>query len=512
MKLSKCATVFLILFLSFGKVCAQSYTLITYNVENLFDADGVAVFNDYKPYDINGQPQYTKKDVLTKIHHITKVLKKYDSGRGPDIILFEELEGDFTPKGQRHHVDVKSFLKKYSGTTLSHMLGSGFNKTIRNLPSELLLLKGMADAGLTGYDYRVGYSRLTKNGRPRHVQKCGVFTRFPIEKGKTRIHPIKNARPILEVWLTIKGHNLIVFANHWKAGASSYRLEQTRIADARVLRKRLNILLHQNPNIDFIVGGDFNSSYNQLTVLPKLNKSAINTVLKSTGNEELVDHDHTRKIYNLWYELPLNKRGSEVYHGYWSTLIEIMLSPGMYDYNGIQYVDNSFKVGSYKGLNVEPFSNAPERWTSIGSGKGFSDHFPVSMKFRVVSDNNPQKKLELKNPGHNDDNIWKPIPVKYPVPQKSEVFTLQKLGNANIRKVKYYDELFYLEKPVSINKKVVVNGKKYQLYSGNREVIQLIRRFAGKSEKMHFYGRLSKYRNKWEFVIDTPKYIVNQNN
>lgn len=500
------------LLIPFGKLSAQSFTLVTYNVENLFDADGVAVFNDYKPFDREGHPQYTKEDVLTKIHHITRVLKQYDNGSGPDIILFEELESDFTPEGQRHHVNVKKFLAKYANTSLDYMLGAGFNDTIKNLPVELLLIKGMADAGLVGYDYRVGYSRLKKDGKPKHVQKCGVFSRFTIEKGKTRIYSIPNARPILEVWLNVKGHSLVVFANHWKAGASSMKWEKSRLKDASVLRKRLNTLLRQNPNIDFIVGGDFNSSYNQLKVLPHLKKSAVNTVLKSTGDEQLVARGHTHKIYNLWYELPVHKRGSEVYRGYWSTLMQLLISPGMYDYNGIQYVDNSFKVGSFKGINVQPYNSAPERWTSVGNGKGYSDHFPVSMKFRVVNSNDFGRKIALINPGHLNHSSWRPIPVSYTIPPKKKVYNLTTAEQKNIRQVKYYDEIFYLSKYVNSSKEVILNGKKYLLYSSNSRVRRLLNEYAGKNMKMSFYGRLTKFRDRWEFVIDSPKYITIQNN
>jgi hypothetical protein len=509
MKISKLFLVIFILIFTFKNVKAQEYTLITYNVENLFDADSIAVFNDYHTLDTYGQPQYTKEDVLTKIHNITKVLKQYNEGKGPDIILFEELESDFSPSMKTRDVNTKKFLDDYSNISLDRMLGGGFNRTIADLPSELLLLKGMADAGLAGYDYQAGFSRLKSNGKPMYVQKCVIFSRFPFEKDKTKIHPIPDARPILEVWLNVSGHNLIVFANHWKSGASSPELEQARIKDAIVLRNRLNKLLTENPNADIIIGGDFNSSYNQLTVMPELKESAINTILQSTGNEEEIDKGNSKKVYNLWYELPLNKRGSEVYRGHWSTLMQIMISSGMYDHKGIQYVDNTFKVGSFVGLNVESYDNTPVRWSSIGSGKGFSDHFPVSMQFRVVSENEFAQKMQLKDPGHNDDNKWEPIRVITKKPDMSQAYKPDKLGDISLRKEKYYDKLFYLEKPISSKMNVLVKGQMYQVYSNNRKVRETLKQIAGKTTVLQFFARLSKYRDTWEFVIDNPDYILN---
>ena len=49
---------------------STSYSLVTYNVENLFDADGVAVYSDYLPTDKQGNSQYSPSDVFTKICHM----------------------------------------------------------------------------------------------------------------------------------------------------------------------------------------------------------------------------------------------------------------------------------------------------------------------------------------------------------------------------------------------------------------------------------------------------------
>ena len=45
----------------------QPVTAIAYNVENLFDADGVAVYSDYLPTDKQGNSQYSPADVFTKL-------------------------------------------------------------------------------------------------------------------------------------------------------------------------------------------------------------------------------------------------------------------------------------------------------------------------------------------------------------------------------------------------------------------------------------------------------------
>ena len=47
--------------------------------------------------------------------------------------------------------------------------------------------------------------------------------------------------------------------------------------------------------------------------------------------------------YNLWYEWPINERGSDTYRGYWGTLMQLIISNGMYDSKGLSYVNQSFR-------------------------------------------------------------------------------------------------------------------------------------------------------------------------
>ena len=58
-----------------------AFTVVTYNVENLFDADGVAIFEDYKV-----DSGYTPRKLLTKLQAITNVLKSVDDGDTPEIV------------------------------------------------------------------------------------------------------------------------------------------------------------------------------------------------------------------------------------------------------------------------------------------------------------------------------------------------------------------------------------------------------------------------------------------
>jgi hypothetical protein len=69
----------------------SAVTVVAYNVENFFDLDGVASYEDYQ------SAKYTPRHLLVKAQNVAKVLSKVDDGRGPDIVLLNEIELDQTP-------------------------------------------------------------------------------------------------------------------------------------------------------------------------------------------------------------------------------------------------------------------------------------------------------------------------------------------------------------------------------------------------------------------------------
>lgn len=485
---------------------APAYELVVYNIENLFDADGHAEFNDYRPTDSRGNPQYTPAHVFTKIRNHTRLMACYNEGKGPDVIVFSEIESDHTPLPGGDRYDHFEVLERYSDMTLKEMLGDRFNDDIADLPSEILLLKMFEDYGLTGYDIAVAYER-DEEYMPEHVQKNVIFSRLPIQHDKTRSHPVDNARPILEAWLDVEGYDLVVFANHWKSGASSADMERIRVGNAQVLKERLDELRAGNPQVDVILGGDFNSDYNQSHRYQYMETTAVNDVLGSVGDERKVKQGDTDGVYNLWYEHELSERGSDAYRGYWGTLMQIMITPGLYDYHGVQYIDNSFDVGRFPGKNVFKSTGAPNRWHFFDDGGGYSDHLPVSMEFTVVEDDDPERTMTLEDPGVNDDEEWEPIPVITSLPDSSYVMMPRQYKNKQIRDSEYFKRLFYITTSMTEDTEVVVNGKTYELYSPVFNVHDEFEDIAGTDEKVRFIGRLGRYRSNWQFVIEDSIYV-----
>jgi endonuclease/exonuclease/phosphatase family metal-dependent hydrolase len=474
-----------------------SYTLVVYNVENLFDADGVAVFDDYKP-DV-----YTPSHVFTKINNMVDLMLMYNSGKGPDVLVLSEVESDHTQPQSGNTYNEHDFLNVYSHTSLSEMLGNGFNEEIKDLPSELLLLKGFYDAGVTDYKVISAYDPLN-NGKPTHVQKNVILTRLPVQSEKTRSHSLLDARPILEVWLDVEGHDLVVFANHWKSRASDAEIEKVRVQNATVLRNRIDNILAENPNSDFILGGDFNSDYNQSYRYPYMEVTGVNDVLKSVGDEHVVAHHSNGEVYNLWYEYDITRRGSDTFRGYWGTLMQIMISPGLYDKSGVSYIDNSFDVLSIPGVNVYAYSGAPIRWSSAGEGYGYSDHLPISMRFTVNETHDVTQKIELDNPSLNDDRLWNPIPVRVTIPTQGQYLITSQIQES-LQSMTYFDQLFLVVGTITQRGKIVVNSEIYDLYS---PVFDARETYSEVGKSVRLFGRLGLFRGNWQFVIDSEDFIL----
>ncbi len=495
----------LILLAGFATLFGQPYKLVVHNVENIFDADGYAVYSDYRPFDIDNNIQYSTRHLLTKLQKTSRLMARYNDGNGPDIIMLVEMESDFTPQSELPH-DISAFLEQYSDVDVSYMLTDGFNEDVMFLPTELWLLKAFEDHGLTGYDVSVAYER-DENGRPTHAVKNVIFSRLPIDHSRTRSHAIEGARPILETWVDANGYDLVLFNNHWRSRASDEEMEKIRVQNAQVLKDRLDELRAENLQVDFILGGDFNSDYNQSHRYQYMEVTAVNDVLRSVGDERKVKRGDTDAVYNLWYEYDIDRRGSDTFRGYWGTLMQLMISPGLYDYYGVQYVDGSFDVGIFPGKNVYPNSLTPRRWHFKGDGGGYSDHLPISMKFTVVENDDPNRRMTLTNPGVNDDEQWSPIAVSYSMPDRSDVVMPEDYEGKELRTAEFFDQLLLIESEISEDFTVMVMDKEYDLWSPTFRINDEFRSVAGTGEKVRFIGRLGLFRGDWQFVIEDKIYI-----
>jgi endonuclease/exonuclease/phosphatase family metal-dependent hydrolase len=478
----------------------EDFLVVAYNVENLFDVDGEALFEDYGP------ENYGPAHLLTKLTNIVRVLSTLDGGRGPDIILFQELEADQTPAEQPF--DAAKFLQRYGRTTLSAMLNEPVSADVRDLPAEALLLKALHEAGLGPYAVRVGEYRADPTGRTiAHVN--ATFSRFPIVD--TRSHHSPGARSTLEVVHDVHGHRLHTLNVHWKSGASDAETEPIRVGNARVLRDRLNQLLATDPQADIILGGDFNSHYNQALRHPELAETAINQVLGSDGDELGLRRNDGPSLYNLWFELPPERRGSDVYRGHWGTLMQLLIVRGLHDFRGVQYIDNSFGVAIREDLNAQAGTRVPLSWNVIeGTGTGFSDHFPISACFRAVDDADTSRYQTLTNPGRAHQTSATPRPVDYEAVRAARVPAARDFGSdAALRQADHIGRVYRVEAEVSGEKpfRIRLFEEDYNIWAFELELrLEIYRRYQV-GDRLTLYGELGIHRGQWQFIVRDASWL-----
>ncbi len=479
----------------------HSFAVVVYNVENLHDVDGIALYDEFKG------DKYTPAHLAVKIANIATVLSKVDKGVGPAIAAFNEIELDQTPDSTVK--DYDQWLASVSGTTAKALLAqSPLPPELAGLPVEAWLLKACVDAGVTGYHVVVTDEKPREGAAVRNV----LFTRFPVTA--TRTLPVESARAIIEATLEVDGHPLTVFVNHWKSmrGKEPADTEPARRQNAGVLRARLDELLKADANADILITGDLNSSYNHKQINRNLGgPSAINDVLGSQGNE-LAIRGKQRDLYNLWFELPSDQRTSEVFENKWGTLINLIVSRGLYDQNGVQYVDNSFAVLKIPGLNMDALG----RPIAFSRGKvpyGFSDHFPIYARFRTVDTNAKDQWMPLARPSETETGPDTLV--------KAEVSSTSLFANAlkpdalpagaDIRNGTYDGKIFLIEEPCYVNDKghvkTKVGGLEYDVFSHNKELRATLRDRARTEPKLRFYGELGQFKGNWQFIVHDKDWL-----
>lgn len=480
---------------------AQSFTVAVYNVENLFDADGVAVYDDYQP------EGYTPNHVITKATNAASILAKFRNGSGPDIVLLQEIEIDQTPGSAVG--ELNEFLESERAITLEGLRRMNPLPDVwKGAPAEAWMLKALAEAGVRGYTVVAGSDEPSPLGsKSGKAIKCVTLSKFPVRA--VREHPIDSARNILEVEVEIDGARLFVFNNHWKSGAGSSEMEQLRIQNAGVLRKRLDEILAVDPQADVIIGGDFNAHYDQKARYSQMPRTGINDVLGSQGNEAALQSGEA-DLYNLWFELPEGRRGSDTYRGEWGTLIHLIISRGLYDESGVQYQDNSFGLAQLVGVNADS-AGAPFRWSAGGSkGAGYSDHLPVYAHFRTLPHNDAKQWMVLDNPSEGETTGAARM-VDY---SRVDLNKATDIGDvpkeADLRDGSWTGRLFKVSGAAVTGRdlKVRVKGQLYDIYAPQRSVLDLLKAQSHKGKFLKFHGELGTYQGNWQFVIKDATWVL----
>ena len=485
-------------------VVAEPFTVVVYNLENFFDADGVAVYDDYQP------AQYTPRHLATKARNAASILSRFRGGRGPDIVLLQEVEIDQTPSLRTGGgTDWEAFWRDQpAGTLESIHRGELLEQDLADLPAEAWLVKALGDAGIRGYQVVVGSDRPSPPGSERgRAIKCVTLSRFPVVA--VREHGVDSARNILETQLDVQGVPLWVFNNHWKSGASAPLMEEIRVQNASVLRERVDAILRDYPQADIVIGGDLNSHYNQKPRYQGMVRTGINTVLGSQGDERALVSGE-RDLYNLWFELEPAARGSDTYRGEWGTLMHLIVSRGLYDMQGVQYQDGSFGVARIDGVNVDA-AGVPRRWDSGGPvGSGHSDHLPLYAHFETVNSPVADAWIPLQNPSVGITPV-EAVRVDYAGVdlRTTAVDGLSLPVGTDLRDGTWNGRLLKV-KGQSLpgrNLQVQFAGEVYDIYAPGRDTRDALEAQRVRGRTFEFYGELGTFRGNWQFVVRDVSWV-----
>lgn len=306
------------------------YLFCFWNLENLFDDhfDGRTGPGDkeHDPWHANN-PEILK----LKLDHLSEAIMKLNGGRGPDILAFCEVES----------VRAAELLKD----ALNQRLPDPADKY------QYVLMKNIAGG--------------------RHIAP-GIITRLPVEADRTKTHGSRLR--IVEGHLLAGDRELILFVSHWtsrvkdsgEAGRSSY---------ADKIYGAANAIFKANPKADILICGDFNDNPDDTAVIENLH--ATGDINKVRGSAESL------MLFNLMADKDPSKFGTHYYSG-WHIFDQIVVSPGMLDNDGWSCVVES--VETIRTL-TKPGDRIGRPWR-FGSEKekgtrGYSDHFPVTVKLKV---------------------------------------------------------------------------------------------------------------------------------
>jgi endonuclease/exonuclease/phosphatase family metal-dependent hydrolase len=318
---------------------AGALTLLSYNVENLFD--DIHNGGEYREFD-PARGGWTTDLFHVRIDSIAQVIRSAVPG-GPDVIVLQEVENENT-------------------------------------------LSVLASRGLAGMGYTALF--VPKKGVSANV---ALLSRLPVDRVKTfAVGPWgANApmRDIVEADITVAGHVLYVLDNHWKSKIDGAKqTEVSRRESAGVLARRIAEILAADPRADIVAAGDFNESADEYALAKEKYRTALmpDTAVASGQGGEIFLSPNARslgaangrlELYEPWFELAPEKRGSYWYRGSWLTVDHILLSAGLFDAVGFTYRYGSFgpvRLAFLLGPKGTPLSAADP-----GTGHGYSDHLPL---------------------------------------------------------------------------------------------------------------------------------------
>ena len=322
-----------------------AFFVANWNVENLYDAvDDPDNDGDDEFLPNNVTTRWTQVRYETKLDNLAQVISGMNGGEGPDVLGLEEVENE----------DVVRDL-------------------VERLPGKRYGVVHADSPDPRGIDTAMLFNRARFALLESHAYK------IPLKWGETRdiLHAVLEDRD---------GEKLHVLVNHWPSrGGGIEASEMKRVIAARTLAKAIERIYRREPAARIVVLGDFNDTPSDRSI-----REVLDAEFYPAPSGE---YDAT-KIYNLASGKAKAGQGS-FFHAYdgkveWRMYDQIMASGALLQNAGGRrseislWVDKpAFMVEEHgwdKGSPVPTFENQEDY------EGGYSDHFPVGVRFAYLDD------------------------------------------------------------------------------------------------------------------------------
>jgi predicted extracellular nuclease len=343
----KYITFLIVIFLTFncnGQNPEQEFTVVFYNVENLFDTEDEPAKEDDE-FTPGSKLAWDQEKYNKKINDLAHVISSVNPSELPEIAGLAEVEND----------------KVLDDLVLSEQLKKGNYSVIHyDSPDE----RGMDVALIYRPDeFTAEYSK-------------AVPVVFPFDSTET-------TRDILYVKGKTKDGEIIhIFVNHWKSRSEGVQeTEPRRIYTAVTLRKEIDLIMNREPDAKIIIIGDLNDE--------PTNRS-VHEMLAANNKRKNVN---PRELYNLMYDMHNNGNvGSYFYRGTWNMLDNLIISQPLLNDKSRYHTDFDggkifrqewmlYKDEKYKESVPNRTYGGPEYYG------GISDHLPVYVILRRNNNN-----------------------------------------------------------------------------------------------------------------------------
>jgi len=344
--MKKLFTTFIFVIASLAVTCQpQNDTLFLafWNTQNLFDTIDDPVIND-EAFLPNGDMEWTKDRLDKKMYNISRVIRMMNNGSGPDILGVCEVE----------------------------------NQEV----FALMVAKYLSDL-----NYQIAYlespdNRGIDNGL---IFKSDKFSILSLQADTVHLSDEWPTRLIFGVnLLSDENEKIAVFVNHWPSRrGGQVESEPNRIAAAQTLRNAVDRIFSTDENANIFIIGDFNDDPVNVSLVETLQAHPIKCDSLPTDFEI----NSEGELFNLSYQSFESGEGSYKYRDTWNMLDQIIVSGSIITSNDIRYLCNSFEAYKPKFIVTQSGKYEGTPFPTYGGRKylgGFSDHFPVIAKFKII--------------------------------------------------------------------------------------------------------------------------------